>query len=84
MFTVLEKYHQILQKKNMEAGPDKSHFFLQTQPQILINHFTQCAMLQILASVQNYYNPTMEQLNRILYQQSLAFLHKLNYDSLHL
>ena len=27
MFTVLEKYHQILQNKNMKAAPDKSHFF---------------------------------------------------------
>ena len=28
MFTVLEKYHQFLQNENMEAAPDKSHFFL--------------------------------------------------------
>ena len=28
MFTVLEKYHQILKNKNMKAAPDKSHFFL--------------------------------------------------------
>ena len=28
MFTVLEQYHQILKKENMEAAPDKSHFFL--------------------------------------------------------
>ena len=28
MFLVLEKYHLILQNKNMEAAPDKSHFFL--------------------------------------------------------
>ena len=28
MFTVLEKYHQILQNENMRAVPDKSHFFL--------------------------------------------------------
>ena len=28
MFIVLEKYHQILQNKNMKAAPDKSHFFL--------------------------------------------------------
>ena len=28
MFTVLEKYHQILQNENMKAAPDKSHFFL--------------------------------------------------------
>ena len=27
MFTVLEKYHQILQNENMKAAPDKSHFF---------------------------------------------------------
>ena len=27
MFIVLEKYHQILQNKNMKAAPDKSHFF---------------------------------------------------------
>ena len=26
------------------------------------NHFMQCAMLQILASEQHYYNPTMEQI----------------------
>ena len=30
--------------------------------QIRINHFMQCAMLQILASVQHYYNLTMKQL----------------------
>ena len=28
MFAVLEKYHQLLQNKNMKAAPDKSHFFL--------------------------------------------------------
>ena len=28
MVIVPEKYHQILQIKNMEAAPDKSHFFL--------------------------------------------------------
>ena len=28
MFNVLEKYHQILLKENIKAGPDKSHFFL--------------------------------------------------------
>ena len=28
MFTVLEKYHQILQNENMKAAPEKSHFFL--------------------------------------------------------
>ena len=28
MFTVLEKYLQILQNENMKAAPDKSHFFL--------------------------------------------------------
>ena len=28
MFTVLEKYHQILLPENMRAAPDKSHFFL--------------------------------------------------------
>ena len=28
MFIVLEKYHQILQNKNLKAAPDKSHFFL--------------------------------------------------------
>ena len=28
MFTVLEKYHQILQNEYMKAAPDKSHFFL--------------------------------------------------------
>ena len=28
MFTVLEKYHQILLQENMKAAPDKSHFFL--------------------------------------------------------
>ena len=33
----------------------------QTQFQILINHFMQCTMLQILASEQHFYNPTMEQ-----------------------
>ena len=27
MFTVLEKYHQILLQENMKAAPDKSHFF---------------------------------------------------------
>ena len=28
MFTVLEKYHPILQNENMKAAPDKPHFFL--------------------------------------------------------
>ena len=28
MFTVLEKYHQILQNENMRVSPDKSYFFL--------------------------------------------------------
>ena len=28
MFTVLEKYHQILQQENIKVTPDKSHFFL--------------------------------------------------------
>ena len=28
MFTVLEKFYQILKNKNMKAAPDKSHFFL--------------------------------------------------------
>ena len=28
MFIALEKYHQILQNKNMKAAPDQSHFFL--------------------------------------------------------
>ena len=28
MFTVLEKHHKILQKENLKAAPDKSHFFL--------------------------------------------------------
>ena len=28
MFTVLEKYHQILLQENMKRAPDKSHFFL--------------------------------------------------------
>ena len=28
MFTVLEKYHQILLQENMKAAPDKLHFFL--------------------------------------------------------
>ena len=28
MFTVLEKYHKILQNENLKAAPDKSHFFL--------------------------------------------------------
>ena len=28
MFTVLEKYHKILQNKNLKAAPDKSHFIL--------------------------------------------------------
>ena len=28
MFTVLEQYHKILQKENLKAAPDKSHFFL--------------------------------------------------------
>ena len=28
MFTVLEKYHQILLQENMKAAPDKSHFLL--------------------------------------------------------
>ena len=28
MFAVLEKNHQFLQKENMKAAPDKSHFFL--------------------------------------------------------
>ena len=26
IFTVLEKYHQILQQENMKVTPDKSHF----------------------------------------------------------
>ena len=26
MFIVVEKYHQILLRKNMKAAPDKSHF----------------------------------------------------------
>ena len=28
IFTVLEKYHKILQIENLKAAPDKSHFFL--------------------------------------------------------
>ena len=28
MLTVLEQYHKILQNKNLNAAPDKSHFFL--------------------------------------------------------
>ena len=28
MFTVLEQYHKILQNENLNAAPDKSHFFL--------------------------------------------------------
>ena len=28
MFTVLQKYHKILQKENLKAAPDKSRFFL--------------------------------------------------------
>ena len=28
MFTILEQYHKILQKENLKAAPDKSHFFL--------------------------------------------------------
>ena len=28
MFTVFEKYHQILLQENMKAAPEKSHFFL--------------------------------------------------------
>ena len=28
IFTVLEQYHEILQKENLKAAPDKSHFFL--------------------------------------------------------
>ena len=28
LFTVLEKYHQVLQNKNMKAAPDTSYFFL--------------------------------------------------------
>ena len=28
MFTVIEKYHPILQNENMKAAPDKPHFFL--------------------------------------------------------
>ena len=28
MFTILEKYHQILLQENMKAAPDKPHFFL--------------------------------------------------------
>ena len=28
VFTVLEKYHQILLQENMKAAPDKSDFFL--------------------------------------------------------
>ena len=27
MFTVLEKYYQILLQENMKAAPDKLHFF---------------------------------------------------------
>ena len=27
MFTVFERYHQILLHQNMKAAPDKSHFF---------------------------------------------------------
>ena len=37
-----------------------NRFWLQSQ--IQINHFMQCAMLQILASEQHYYNPTVEQI----------------------
>ena len=28
MFTILEQYHKVLQKENLKAAPDKSHFFL--------------------------------------------------------
>ena len=28
MFKVLDKYHQILSKRNLKAAPDKSHFSL--------------------------------------------------------
>ena len=28
MFTVLEHYHKVLQKENLKAAPNKSHFFL--------------------------------------------------------
>ena len=48
--------HQIRFEKSKNFALNK----FQSQFQILINHFLQCAMLQTLASKQLYYNPIME------------------------
>ena len=49
--------HRTRFEETKNFSPNK----IQTQSQIQINQFMQCAMLQILASVQHYYNLTMEQ-----------------------
>ena len=49
-------------KHDLKKSTNFSRNKFQIQFQIAINHFMQCAILQILATVQPYYNPTMEQI----------------------
>ena len=48
MFTVFEKYHQILLQENIKAAPDKSHFFL-TRVKFL-GHFIETNVITPLKS----------------------------------
>ena len=49
-------------QKQFEEKKDFSLNKFQTNFQTLLNHLMQCAMLQVLSSVQYFYNPTMEQI----------------------
>ena len=66
--------HQTQTEETKKISPN----IFQTQFQILINRFMQCAMLHFLAWEKHFYNPTMERKKWILYQHFLAYLHKLN------
>ena len=65
-------YNILRQQNNFEGTTERQTRFdeikkllteqITNTTQIQINHFVQCAMLQILASEQHYYNPTEKQI----------------------
>ena len=48
MFKALDKYHQKLLKENMDAAPEKSHFFLTREK--FLGHFIEGNTITLLSS----------------------------------
>ena len=73
MFTVLEKYYQILQNENMKAAPDKSHFIF-TRVKFLghiIEKNTITPMKSRIDAIQKRQPPTNKKNPRILWKIKL-------------